>query len=115
MAALELDRGGEVLIEFDPAGQPFELAVAQEARAVEPELLERGQFGEGAVLDGGDGVVVQVEHPETLHARERFLGNRLDPVGRETEFRDLAKLGKCSVRVFDRPRDLVVIQLPKQK
>ena len=28
MAALEVDRRGEVLIELDPAGQPFELAVA---------------------------------------------------------------------------------------
>ena len=97
---------------FEPQRQPFQLAVAQQAGAVQPQFDQRRQFGERVLLDGGDGVVLQVEDLETGHSGEGFAGDRFDPIGRQPQFGHSRQFRERPVGVFDRPRDFVVVQFP---
>ena len=70
-----LDLGG-----VDPLGEPAEVAVAEEARAVQSEPRQLAELRDGALLDGGDHVVTEVHHLKIVQSRQSHVPHTLDTV-----------------------------------
>ena len=64
----------------DPLGKPAEVAVAEEARAVQSEPRQLAQLGHGALLDGGDNVAAQIHHLKVIETRQGHVTHACDTV-----------------------------------
>ena len=73
--------------------------------------MQRGHGLKRVALDGGDGIVHQVELFQLLQTLEGALGDGLDAVAVESQAVEGHETVKGAVRVLNGPRDLIVTHL----